>query len=341
MIRCIVVALTSLTFVCSSTLMLSTVQAERPEFAILIHGGAGGDPGKWSEDYRQQRRDSLAAALDHGTELLRSGKSALETVESVVRLMEDDETFNAGRGCVLNENGEHELDASIMDGRDLSCGAVAGVKRARHPITLARLVMEKTRHVLLIGNGADEFGQSVGVEQASDDHFRTERKKASWQKWKRGEVDAALHRPANVNPDDEQLYLGTVGCVVLDRDGNLAAATSTGGMMGKRWGRVGDSPIVGAGNYADNATCAVSGTGVGEEFIRKCVASDIAARMRYGKQSLQEAASGLVAELPEDAGGVICVDHQGNLVAEFNTPGMSQASADSTGLRKISLGREH
>ncbi len=321
--------------------MSSQVRAQsRKEFAIVIHGGAGGDPAKWTEEYRQQRRAGLTAALEHGVEQLTAGAEAIDVVEQVVRMMEDDQTFNAGRGCVLNENGEHELDASIMDGRNLRCGAVAGVRQAKNPISLARKVMTETKHILLMGTGADEFGEAIGIEQAEPDYFRTQRKKASWQRWKNQDVDAQLHRPKTIGPGDEQLYLGTVGCVVLDKQGNLAAATSTGGLMGKRWGRVGDSPIIGAGNYADNQTCAVSGTGVGEEFIRHTVASDIAARIRYGGKTLQAAAKTVVEALPEECGGVIAVDGMGSMVMEFNTPGMSRAFADSAGNRGVMLGRD-
>lgn len=322
-------------------LMSSTATAQEKKYAIVIHGGAGGDPTKWTDTYRQLRLDGLGAALEQGEAMLASGADALDVVEAVVKMMEDNETFNAGRGCVLNENGEHELDASIMDGRNLNCGAVAGVKQAKNPISLARLVMSKTRHVLLMGKGADEFGEVAGVELEGPEYFRTERKKASWQKWKTGNADASLHRPKSVKPDDEQLYLGTVGCAVLDVNGNLAAATSTGGLMGKRWGRVGDSPIIGAGNYADNETCAVSGTGIGEEFIRHAIAGDVAARMRYGELELKDAAAAAIDLLPDDAGGLIAVDKHGNVAMEFNTPGMSRAHADSSGKRGVWLGREN
>ncbi|HBE69068.1 MAG TPA: beta-aspartyl-peptidase [Planctomycetaceae bacterium] len=320
---------------------VTQVQAQdKNAYSIVIHGGAGGDPGRWSAEYQQQRRESLGAALEVGIEMLEDGKSAIDVVEAVVRTMEDDPVFNAGRGCVLNEEGDHELDASIMDGATLRCGAVAAVTSAKHPVTLARKVMENTRHVLLMGSGADKFGKQIGVEQAPADWFVTDRKKASWKRWKAGQQDAMLHRPKNLGPGEEQLYLGTVGCVALDSQGNIAAATSTGGLMGKRWGRVGDSPIVGAGNYADNATCGVSGTGVGEEFIRIGVARDIAARMEYGGQSLEQAAAATVGKLPEDAGGVIAIDKHGNIATPFNTPGMSRAMANSSGLKSVALGRE-
>ncbi len=310
------------------------------KFAIAIHGGAGGDPAQWSETYRQARRDGLQAALDKGVAMLSAGGQALDVVEQVVRLMEDNEVFNAGRGCVLNEQGTHELDASIMDGRDLSCGAVARVTATKNPISLARRVMTDTRHILLSGDGADQFSLASGLEQAPADYFRTPRQLANWQRWKQQQADdaAGLQRPRDAGLPE--LYYGTVGCVVLDSHGNLAAATSTGGLMGKRWGRVGDSPIIGAGNYADNGTCAVSGTGIGEEFIRHAVASDIAARIRYGRATLAEAAAASVAQLPEAGGGVICVDRSGNIRFEFNTPGMSRGFATSAGDTGIMLGKD-
>lgn len=315
-----------------------SAQESNSQFSIVIHGGAGGNPSNWSEEYQQQRITSLGKALDTGTKLLEQGKSAVDVVEAVVRVMEDDPVFNAGRGCVLNEAGEHELDASIMDGKTLACGAVAAVKTARHPVTLARKVMEQSKHVLLMGRGAEQFGRMAGVEEADANWFITEKKRTSWLRWKDGDKDASLHLPKSVKPGEEQLYLGTVGCVAYDSGGNLAAGTSTGGLMGKRWGRVGDSPIIGAGNYADNRWCAVSGTGVGEEFIRLSVARDIAARMQYGGQDLESAAKATVGELPDDSGGVIAIDKDGNITAPFNTPGMSRGMANSSGLRKIELG---
>ncbi len=318
----------------------ATLAQEKTNFALAIHGGAGSDPAQWSDETKQQRRSGLAAALGRGVELLQSGKTAVEVVESVVRLLEDDPTFNAGRGCVLNAVGEHELDASIMDGSTLRCGAVAGVRRAKNPVSLARRVMTDTKHVLLIGSGADQFAEQLGVELQDADYFRTQRQLDNWQRWKSKEPDVTLHRPRAQAADEDQLYLGTVGCVALDQHGNLAAATSTGGLMGKRWGRVGDSPLIGAGNYANNDTCAVSGTGVGEEFIRHQVAADIAARMRYVRLSLTEATLATLAQLPEDCGGVIAVDPTGQIVMEFNTPGMSRASADASGRQTIQLGRD-
>ncbi len=316
-------------------------QEKSVSFGIVIHGGAGGEPDKWSDEYKTQRRAGLKAALDRGLAMLKDGKSALDVVEQVVRVLEDDAMFNAGRGCVLNEAGEHELDAAIMDGSNRSCGAVASVRKVKNPISLARRVMTDTPHVLLIGNGADEFGQSLKFEQAGADFFRTPKQIEAWEKWKKKIPDVSLHRPKAQGDEDEQLYLGTVGCVVLDSQGNLAAATSTGGLMGKRWGRVGDSPIIGAGTFADNATCAVSGTGVGEDFIRNNVAADIAARMRYGSKSLAESAKAVIQTvLPEDCGGIIAIDGKGNISMEFNTPGMSRAAADSSGRYEVLLGKD-
>lgn len=323
------------------TSMNLNAQEKSVNFGIVIHGGAGGEPDKWTEEYKTQRRDGLKAALDRGLSMLKEGKPALDVVEQVVRVLEDDATFNAGRGCVLNEAGEHELDAAIMDGSNRACGAVASVRKVKNPISLARRVMTDTQHVLLIGSGADEFGQTLKLEQAGPEYFRTPKQIEAWEKWKKKIPDVSLHRPKAQGDEDEQLYLGTVGCVVLDSQGNLAAATSTGGLMGKRWGRVGDSPIIGAGTFADNGTCAVSGTGVGEDFIRNNVAADIAARMRYGSKSLAESAKTVVQSvLPEDCGGIIAIDGKGNIVMEFNTPGMSRAAANSTGRYEILLGKD-
>ena len=313
---------------------------DKPIFALALHGGAGGDPGQWDEPTKQARRLGLSQALERGIELLAAGGTALDAVESVVSVLEDDPNFNAGRGCVLNSQGEHELDASIMDGSNLQCGAVASARRAKNPIGLARRVMSDTRHVLLIGGGADQFAEQLGVELKDDDYFRTPRQVANWERWKSRQPDVTLHRPKSQAADEDQLYLGTVGCVALDQHGNLAAATSTGGLMGKRPGRVGDSPLIGAGNYANNDSCAVSGTGVGEEFIRHQVAADVAARMRYAQQPLREAAQAVIAKLPEDCGGIIAIDRTGQIVMEFNTPGMSRAACDASGRRLIALGRE-
>ena len=290
--------------------------ASAKRFAIVLHGGAGGEPETWSEEYKQRRRDSLGAALDTGTRLLSAGGSALDAVEAVIKVLEDDPMFNAGRGCVLNEQGEHELDASIMDGRNLACGAVAGVKRVKNPISLARHVMTDTRHVLLTSSGADQFAASLGMPLMDAAYFKTDEQVAAWKTWKekkdqekkdqeKAQQEADNKKGAQIVP---KRYLGTVGCVAIDTQGNLAAGTSTGGLMGKRWGRVGDSPIIGAGTYAWNETCGVSCTGTGEEFIRHNVAADMSARLRYTSQSLSQAATTIIDDtLPDDCGGLIAI----------------------------------
>lgn len=305
-------------------------------YAIILHGGAGGEPKEWDDQYRATRRKSLGDALDIGIKILSGGGKAIETVEAVVRALEDDPMFNAGRGCVLNEQGEHELDASIMDGSNLACGAVSGVKRVRNPITLARHVMTDTRHVFLQSVGADKFAESIGLELAPPEYFITDEQRAAWKKWQAREAEKKKGAQI-VHPK----YLGTVGCVVIDAQGNIAAGTSTGGLMGKRWGRVGDSPVIGAGTYASNETCGVSCTGTGEEFIRHNVAADMSARLKYGKQSLSQAADTIMKEvLPFDCGGLIAIDKQYNIVAQFNTPALARALADSSGRREIRLERE-
>lgn len=317
------------------------------KYSIAIHGGAGEMPALES---REGRLAELNRTLDLGLTLLSQGKCSLDVVETVIQHLEDCELFNAGRGCVLNEQGEYELDASIMDGQTLKCGAVAGVKTARHPISLARLVMSNTKHVLLSGPGADQFGRDMNVTQAGPEHFVTEQQRQRYLRWKKTSSSRKVS-PNNLAIDetretlqfskevstDEATYYGTVGCVVLDSHGNLAAGTSTGGLLGKPWGRVGDSPIIGAGNYAENATCAVSGTGIGEEFIRYSVASDIAARMRYAGKNLDVACRESLSRLPDDCGGVICVDRHGHVLAQHNTQAMSYALADSSGLRIVQL----
>lgn len=333
--------LTGLFFVVLFMVLTSPMHAQQSStsdkrFAIVLHGGAGGEPDQWSAEYKQQRRDSLGAALDQGTKILTAGGSALDAVEAVIRRLEDDPMFNAGRGCVLNEQGEHELDASIMDGRNLACGAVAGVKTVKNPITLARRVMSDTRHVLLSSAGADTFAESLGLEVVPAEYFKTDEQIAAWRKWKADQANKK--KGANIAT---ARYLGTVGCVAVDSERNIAAGTSTGGLMGKRWGRVGDSPIIGAGTYASNATCGVSCTGTGEEFIRHNVAADMSARMRYAKQSLADAAGTIMRDvLPDDCGGLIAIDKDYTIVTDFNTPALARAWADSSGRREIRLTRE-
>jgi beta-aspartyl-peptidase (threonine type) len=306
------------------------------KYAIALHGGAGADPSQFTDEQNAKRYASLEQALKIGIKILESGGTALDAVEQVVVFLEDDPQFNAGVGAVFNAAGSHELDAAIMDGRKKDCGAVAGVSHIKNPILLARQVMVNTPHVLLAGAGAEEFGKQRGLEWVEPTHFDTPDRRAAWERVRQEQDQQPLARHFRAERGDVGDYFGTVGCVALDSQGNLAAATSTGGMTNKKFGRVGDSPIVGAGTYADNATCAVSGTGTGEQFIRHNVAYDIAARMKYLKVDVQEAAKAVVHQtLNPDDGGVIAVSHTGQIAYEFNSLAMGGAAADSNGQYKI------
>jgi len=283
---------------------------------ISIHGGAGvlrkDKPGA-------QHRAVLKQALDAGYEVLKNGGS-LDAVVAAVTVLEDSPLFNAGRGSCFNADGEIEMDASVMEGDRLRAGAVAAVRHIRNPVLAARLVMDKTRHVLLAGEGAERLARRMGLKLEPAAYFKTERQLA-----------AARRKLEN--------YHGTVGAVALDRDGNLAAATSTGGYTGKLPGRIGDSPIIGAGTYADNRACAVSGTGVGEAFIRAAVAHDIGARMRYRGVSLAAAARAALANVKRlgGDGGLVAVDRRGNVAMPFNSEGMYRACVDRRGRRTLEI----
>jgi len=261
-----------------------------------------------------------------GKERAARGDAAMDVAEAVVRVLEDDERFNAGRGAAFNEKGEHELDASIMDGATLRCGAVAGVRTVKNPVSLARMVMTQTRHVLLMGDGAEQFADAMGVERVPNSYFSTPKRRQMLE-----EVLRERGARSDAAPGDVRHTYSTVGCVVRDVHGNLAAATSTGGLTGKRFGRVGDTPIVGAGTYAD-AGVAVSCTGTGEEFIRHGVARMVAARVQLAGQSLEQASRSVVFDtLKKDDGGIIAVDRDGVIVMMYNSEGMYRAAADSTG----------
>ncbi len=284
------------------------------EWAIAIHGGAG-DPTGWDAEQQKVRREGLAAALKIGSDHLTAGGSALDAAEAVINALEDNPNFNAGRGAVLNSDGRAELDASIMDGKTLACGAVAGVTTVKNPISLARRVMSETKHVLLAGKGADAFAAEQQLQLVDPSYFLTHRQ-----------------------PPNSADYLGTVGCVALDSHGNLAAGTSTGGTSRKLPGRIGDSPIIGAGTYAANDACAISCTGVGEEFIRHSIAFDIAAQMRYANRPLSSAVEkALRTTLKPNVGGVISVSSQGQIALHHNTRGMSCGIADSSGRFEVHL----
>jgi beta-aspartyl-peptidase (threonine type) len=304
-------------------------RGEPPVISIAIHGGAGViTRSSMSAEDEQAYRADLGRALDAGYAVLDSGGSSLDAVTAAVRILEDSPLFNAGKGAVFNHEGINELDASIMDGRTLAAGAVAGVRHVRNPIDLARLVMDRSAHVLLSGAGAEEFALGQGVELVPGDYFYTKRRWQQLEKARAGEH----HSAAEIG------YFGTVGAVALDRSGNLAAATSTGGMTNKRWGRVGDSPIIGAGNYADNASCAVSATGSGEYFIRTVLAHEISSMMKHRGMSAEaaahEAVHGTLQRIGGE-GGVIVVDREGNIALDFNTEGMFRGARDSKGRRDI------
>lgn len=300
------------------SLLLSPVLAQQGRWAIAIHGGAGYNPADMAPARIAQVKEGLELALRAGTKVLESGGSALECVEKVVLVLEERSEFNAGKGAVFSSEGKHELDAAIMDGRDRSCGAVAGVRTVRNPVSLARLVMNKTKHVMLAGDGAEQFATEQRVERVENSWFDTPESRASWEAHSKG----------------------TVGCVALDQQGNLAAATSTGGLSNKKWGRIGDSPVIGAGTYADDRSCAVSCTGTGEEYIRRSIAHDISARVLYGKESVADASQQAMDSLPEDTGGLIVVGHDGTIVLLFNTTGMARGAANSEGRFDIGLGKE-
>jgi len=305
-------------------------ETKRP-LAIAIHGGAGVIAREQlGPDDGASYRAGLAEALDAGYAVLERGGSSLDAVTTAVRILEDNPLFNAGRGAVLTHDGHAELDASIMTGHDLKAGAVAGVKRIRHPIDLARKVMEDSPHVMLYGTGAEEFASSRGFDFVPNEFFITPQRKR--------QLDRVLQ--GRTQPRNELSGLGTVGAVAIDSVGNLAAATSTGGMTNKRWGRIGDAPIIGAGTYANNASCAVSATGHGEYFIRSVVAYDVCALMEYKGYSLDQAAREVVkGKLVERGGegGIIAVDRAGNVALEFNSPGMFRGMRDSAGKREIAI----
>jgi beta-aspartyl-peptidase (threonine type) len=288
--------------------------AAPPEYALVIHGGAGTILREnMTPEKETAYHEALVAALREGEAVLSAGGSSLDAVEAVIRLMEDSPLFNAGRGSVFTEEGANEMDASIMDGRDGNAGAVAGVKTIRHPVSAARAVMERSEHVMLAREGAEAFAAGAGLEIVDPGFFHTE---ARWNSYLKAKEK---------RENDGDAKHGTVGCVALDREGNLAAGTSTGGMTLKMWGRIGDAPVIGAGTWADNATCGISATGHGEFFIRNAVAHDIAARMEHAGASLAEAAHAVVMEklvAQEATGGIIGLDAQGRVAMVFNTPGM-------------------
>ena len=307
--------------------------------AIAIHGGSGTiNKGDFSEDKELEIRETLERAVRNGHAILSAGGSSLDAVTKAITTLEDSPHFNAARGAVFNAEGKNELDASIMDGSDLNAGAVAAVHNVRNPVLLARKVMTDSVHVMLMGDGAEQFARDHDIAFEDDDYFFTEYR---WQQLQKAKAtDNGETTFLSETPDH---WFSTVGAVALDAHGNLAAGTSTGGMTNKRWGRVGDSPIIGAGTYADNRSCAVSATGHGEYFIRATVARDICARVQYTDVSLAKAADQVVnRKLVEmgGSGGIIALDPQGNIALTFNTPGMYRASIDTKGKVTVAIYRD-
>lgn len=298
------------------------------EYAIAIHGGAGTILREnMSPETEAAYRQALEQALDIGENILKNGGSSLDAVERTIVFLEESPLFNAGRGAVFTHEGKNELDASIMSGADKKAGAVGGVTIVKSPIQAARAVMEKSPHVFLTGHGAEQFAIEKGLDTVPNTYFFTQDRWEALQSILEAENKQSGYLWNGGNPDSK---FGTVGCVALDKNGQLAAGTSTGGMTNKRYNRIGDSPVIGAGTYADNATCAVSCTGHGEFFIRYAVAHDVSAQMQYGGKSLAEAGHYIINDRLKAAGGeggLIGVDHLGNIAMPFNTEGMYRAYA--------------
>lgn len=299
-------------------------------WTLLVHGGAGSmERGKLSPEQDAGARNGLARALEAGSAVLAAGGCAMDAVSAAVMALEDDAHFNAGHGAVFTYEGINELDASIMDGATRRAGAVTGVRFTRNPVLLARAVMEHSPHVMLSREGADEFSRDQGLDQVEPEYFATP------ERWRQLEELKAN----KLNYYDIDMKYGTVGAVVVDGEGNVAAATSTGGLTGKRWGRIGDSPIIGAGNYADNRACAVSATGAGEFFIRVGVAHEICARMRMMGEDVTAASEYVIYELGQlgGTGGVIVTAPDGSASFSFNTPGMYRGRATSAGEKYVAI----
>jgi L-asparaginase / beta-aspartyl-peptidase len=308
------------TFVAFLILLASiSVTAQQTEYVLVIHGGAGNfRSSEFSAEQYQNYMTILDKVLSHGDSLLKHGASAIDVVTACIMVMEDSPLFNAGKGAVLNNEGKNELDASIMNGLTLAAGAVAGVGRIKNPITAARAVMEDGKHVMLSGKGAEIFAESKNIELVDPSYFLTPEIQKRYQEIKK---------------DGK----GTVGAVVLDTYGNLAAGTSTGGMMMKRYGRIGDSPVIGAGTYADNNWCAVSCTGHGEYFIRFVAAYDVVALMKYSGLTVEKASAEVIRKIGEagGTGGLIAVDKNGNVAMPFNTTSMFRGYVNSKGIKNI------
>lgn len=318
-------------------------QQKAGPYVLVIHGGAGTILKKnMSPAMEEAYKSSLKRALEKGYGVLQSGGSSLDAVEATVRVLEDDSLFNAGKGAVFTHDGRNELDAAIMNGKTRAAGAVAGVTVVKNPVSAARAVMEKSEHVMMIGPGAEKFAKEAGLEIVDPSYFRTESRWKGLQKAMQEDSMAAARSNASTNPArlgiiNKDNKFGTVGAVALDKQGNLAAATSTGGMTNKKYGRVGDSPIIGAGTYANNNTVAVSCTGWGEYYIRNVVAYDLSALMEYKGLSVQEAGKTVIKKVGDMGGdgGLIALDKNGNMAMPFNTEGMYRGAVTKDGKIEI------
>jgi beta-aspartyl-peptidase (threonine type) len=306
--------------------------AQKPSIpAIVIHGGAGTmEKGSMSAEQEADVKKAMERALEGAYRLLADGGSAVDAVVLAISVLEDSPLFNAGKGAVMNAEGTHELDASIMNGADLNAGAIAGATLTKNPIQAAHKVMTDSPHVMLTGKGADHFARRQQLGIVENEYFTTEEMRLNWRTWKTKQVAG----PRGSTDGNSGHKYGTVGAVAIDKDGNIAAGTSTGGMMGKEHNRVGDSPIIGAGTYADNNSCGVSCTGHGEYFIRIGVAKEISDQILFGKKSLQDAAKYTIGKRLSGlggTGGIIAIDREGNIVMEFNTPGMYRGYRNAKG----------
>jgi len=343
--RCIIIITLLLPFsVLFQHLPAQEKQPGKQRFGIVLHGGAGTIlKGSMTPDLERDYREKLTQALTAGYTILKNNGSSLDAVEAAIRILEDSPLFNAGKGAVFTHEGTNELDAAVMDGKTLKAGAVAAVKHIKNPISLARMVMERSPHVMMVGDGAEAFAKAQGMELVGAEYFYTERRWKQLQAARAKEEQQKDSSKLKKYPVPDTSVHGTVGCAALDKMGNLASGTSTGGVTNKRYGRVGDSPIIGSGTYANNSTCAVSATGTGEYFIRSVVAHDISALMEYKGLSLKEAAETVVmvklVKLGGD-GGVIAIDKDGNIAMPFNTSGMYRAYIDTTGNPVVKIYRE-
>jgi len=343
-----IILMVCISFSCNNSASAKKTALEKQsEFAIIIHGGAGTIlRGNLSKKKEKAYRDKLEEAIRAGYTILKNGGTSQLAVVKTIQIMEASPLFNAGKGAVFTHEETNELDASFMDGETLNAGAVAGVKNVKSPIELAVKIMTDSEHVMLSGEGASIFAKEKGLEMVDPAYFYTERRFKSLQRIKnraKTELDNNNKKAAFYDTDIKNAKFGTVGCVALDKNGNIAAGTSTGGMTNKRWGRIGDAPIIGSGTYANNKTCGVSSTGWGEYFIRSQVAYDISAQMEYQEKTLKEATKDVIQNKLTKlggTGGVVALDKNGNMSFEFNTAGMYRASMNDAGELVLKIYKE-